>query len=170
MTGHSYMELHSLLYTSNTFRLASLTEYSCLTRLMARQNLDLIQILHVQWSYEAAEAERDFLVGVPPYDVRFWAETWKAISGWKGLKHVRVDIHKWNPNYRILAYQEEYYLAPLKVLGDHVQLELCVAWVKLEGDGGYVQPPDAEKWPFVIRRDMEYREDCAGGFTLEPRE
>jgi hypothetical protein len=161
------MESHDLLYTNNTFRFAGLTEYSCLTRLVLRQNLDLIQRLHVQWSYEAAEAERDFLVGVPPYHVGFWAEAWNAISEWKGLKHVKVDIHKWNPGLIRMAYQEEYYLAPLKVLGDHVQLEVCVAWAKLEGDNGWAQPPDAEKWPFVIRRDMQYREDGSGCFKLE---
>lgn len=164
------MESHSLLYTNNTFRLAGLTEYSCLTRLVARQNLDLVRSLYVQWSYEAAECERNFLVGVPPYDVGFWTETWNEISGWKDLTHVRVDLHKWQTNPVIMAYQEEYYLTPLKVLDDQIQLEVFVSWEKWEEDDGYAQPPDAEKWPFVIRRNTKYCEDDTGRFKLAAHE
>lgn len=156
------------MYTNNTFKLAGLTEYSCFTRLLSRQNLDLIQSLHVQWSYEAAECERDFLVGVPPYHVGFWAETWNAISGWKGLRHVRVDMHKWRTGPRLMAYQEEHYFAPLMVLGKQIHLEVCVTWERL-GTGRYAVPPDEEKWPFLIKRNMRYCEN-GDSFRLEARD
>ncbi|KAH7394218.1 hypothetical protein DE146DRAFT_122808 [Phaeosphaeria sp. MPI-PUGE-AT-0046c] len=167
----AYIESHSLLYTTNTFRLAGLTEYACFTRLVSRQNLDLIQRLHVQWSYEAAEyerIERDIYGGVPPYDVGHWERTCKAIAEWKGLKHVRVDIHKWGADAELMLRQEYYYIGPLEVLGNRVPLELCVSWERTDR-GFRAAPPEEESWPFLIRRNMEYCEDGTGCFRLEAR-
>lgn len=159
-----------MLYTNNFIRLAGVTEYLCFKRLVLRKNLDLIQSLHVQWSYPAAELDRDVLRGgLPPYNIDSWTETWNSIAEWRGLKHVRVDIHKWGTSARRMFYEEGYYFAPLKVLGDHIYLEVCVSWER-EETGEYAVPPDEETWPFLIRRSMEYCEDGTGNFRLIARE
>jgi hypothetical protein len=156
------MEAFDYIYANNTFRFAGITEYCCFTRLVAKQKLDLIQHLHLQYSYEAVENERDIRYAVPPYHIDWWSETWDAISRWKGLAHVRVDIHRYETRSLVHAYDEEYFYSPLKALGSHIELEVCVSWSRHSS-----VPPDEEKWPFLIRRDMKYREENDGNFRLD---
>jgi hypothetical protein len=157
-----YMESFSYLYNSNTFRLAGVTEYCCLVRVVPEQNLDLIQNLYFQWSYEAFENERSTVVGIPPYHLDCWNATWHAISRWKGLAHVRVDIHRYSRNFQRCTYDEEHFFTPLKVLGDHIELEVCVSWLKYDP-----VVSDQEQWPFLIKRNMEFYEEDNGNFRLE---
>ncbi|KAH8693462.1 hypothetical protein GQ44DRAFT_765196 [Phaeosphaeriaceae sp. PMI808] len=158
----AYAESFDYLYPSNTFRLAGITEYWCFTRLLSRQYLDLIQDLHLQYSYEALELERDLRIGIPPYRIDWWNNTWDSISRMKGLAHVRVDIHRYTRDPRVHAYDEEFYFSPLKNLPDQVELEVRVSWMKHNS-----VPPDEEMWPFMIKRDMVYHEENNGTFSLD---
>jgi hypothetical protein len=129
-----------------------------------QHSLDLIQNLHLQWSYEAFENERSTEVGVPPYHIDWWNETWLAISRWKGLAHVRVDIHRYETNIRRCTYDEEHFFSALNALGDHIELEVRVSWMEYDS-----VLPNADDWPFLIKRNMKYHEDDNGTFRLGAR-
>ena len=91
----------------------------------------------------------DILVGIPPYDVSSWNQTWQEISKMKGLKYVRVDMVIYAP-YVKAAY-EELLFSPLAAVQGVEEIEACVSWEEYdqadEEDGGRV-------WPFTVRRGV----------------
>jgi len=117
------------LYTSNTFRFSSVTAYRCFQRLLPSHSLNLIQNLHIQYSYPPPfHPLFGLILGIPPYGRDCWFETWDMISKMAGLKHARVDVYIWAPY--IHAEQEEIFFAPLKGLRDAVEVEVRVNWEK----------------------------------------
>lgn len=156
------METFHHVYASNTFRLTGVTEFFCLARLLHRKNLDLIQTLHIQYSYIGTEVERgrDLNVGIPPFRMDYWEEAWHGISQMKGLKNIRVDLHKFDSRS---ACQEELFYYPMQNLADRVKIEVFVTWPK-----EMHEPPDKEIWPFEISRCSRFYEEGNGTFHLVP--
>ncbi|KAH7080486.1 hypothetical protein BKA63DRAFT_563170 [Paraphoma chrysanthemicola] len=152
----AYMESIQYLYTSSTFRLAGITEYWCLTRLVSRQYLDLIRYLHVQYSYTGTGNDHDLTLGTPPYNLHCWKETWNDVSRLKGLERVRIDIYRYEMS--VFATDEELYFSSLDELRCRVELEVYVSW----------RPePGVEIWPFMLRRGMIMRRKSDDNFSLE---
>lgn len=143
----------SYLYADNTFRFAGITEYWCFRRRLIKQNLDLIQNVHLQFSYTGLEVypERDLTGGIPPYNLEWWNMTWTDIATIQNLKFLRLDIHK--HSWRATDRDERLFFSPLKDLPDHVDIDARCTW------GTYhLERLHEESWPFKLTRRAAYHE------------
>jgi hypothetical protein len=158
-----YMEAIEDMYKHNRFRFSTVTSYWCFRRLLHSENLDLIQRLHLQYSYQQAWSWDLFMFsGLPPYNHATWKNTWEDICSMKDLTHVRVDIRMLDPCLH--AEWEDAFFSPLTALEDSVKVEVRVSW-KLDYKG-----PPGKEWPFTLKRHRTYREKVDGLFSLDAEE
>ncbi|OAL04292.1 hypothetical protein IQ06DRAFT_96227 [Phaeosphaeriaceae sp. SRC1lsM3a] len=117
------------VYTCNTFRMSGVTAYWCLQRRLPIRFFELIQDLHIQYSYRPADDEVEgIILVIPPYGQRNWNETCLQISRMRGLKHIRFDIYIQAPH--IYWTHENIFFLPVEELGHKLRTEVRVNWTK----------------------------------------
>lgn len=143
----SYLDVTEYLFTCITIRLEGTTAFWCLKRRLPSKSFHQIKRLHVYYAYPQAFSQWKLENEFPPFNKECWYETCKEIAKMQGLRHLSVTIYI--ISRRIHSDYEEMLLAPLKELGDAINVEVVVSW-KRDRYG-----PAETKWPFKLgRRDV----------------
>lgn len=163
LTGIRYLEAADYVYTSNTFQFSGTTPFWCFRRLVSNRNLDLIETLHLQYTYGEAYKLNDLIIGPAPYGPETWQATCIEISRLVHLKQLRIDVI-FMAHYVDATHENVFYDA-LKCLGEGVKVEVRVPWRRDE-----YSVPEGQVLPFHLTREVTFQETTNGWFCSPDKE